>query len=266
MFNPDDHSFVVCAYKENPFLDETVKSLVDQEVKGEILISTSTPNGHIDSVAQKYGIRVTVNPNPHLAGDDWNWGYDAASGKLVTLAHQDDFYEPDFLKKTLDTANEYEASELSLLFTDYYEMRDGVAVDNNRLLRIKQLMNAPFKSKTFNGSKLVKRRVLGFGDSICCPAVTYAKCNLGDSIFDTVYKNSCDYKTFVDLAGKQGRFVYIPEKLMGHRIYEESATSLNLAENIRKKEDEEILATLWPKPIAKLINSVYAQSEKSNDL
>ena len=34
----------------------------------------------------------------------------------------------------------------------------------------------------------------------------------------------------------------------------------------RKKEDLEILSLFWPKPIAKLINSVYALSEKSNDL
>lgn len=266
MFSADDHAFVVCAYKENPFLEDTVVSLLDQTVLGKVIISTSTPNALIEGVGAKYGVPVVVNPCPHLAGDDWNYGYDAVDASLVTLAHQDDYYERNYLEAILEAANAYNPKELSLIFSDYYELRDGKNVANNRLLAIKRVMNAPFKHKALNGSQFVKKRILGFGDSICCPAVTYAKSNLGAGIFDTTYKNSCDYKTFVDLARKKGRFIYIPEKLMGHRIYEESATSLNLAENIRKREDEEILSSLWPKPIARIINFVYAQSEKSNEL
>lgn len=266
MFSADDHAFVVCAYKENPFLEDTVISLLDQTVLGKVIISTSTPNALIKSIGAKYGVPIVINPYPHLAGDDWNYGYDAVDVALVTLAHQDDYYERTYLEEILKAANQYNPEELSLLFTDYYEVREGESIANNKLLAIKRVMNAPFKHKITNGSKFTKKRILGFGDSICCPSVTYAKCNLGLSIFDTTYKNSCDYKTFVDLASKKGRFIYIPKKLMGHRIYEESATSLNLAEDIRKREDEEILSSLWPKPIAHLINKVYAQSEKSNEL
>lgn len=266
MFSPHDHTFVVCAYKENPFLESTIQSIMNQNVLGKVLVSTSTPNPHIEGLAAKYDIPLYVNPEPHGAGADWNYGYDKAQTGLVTMAHQDDIYEPSYLEEVLEAANRYESDEISLVFTDYYEIREGEHIDSNRLLRIKEIMNSPFKHRALNGSKFVKRRVLGFGDSICCPAVTYAKRNLGESVFDTRYKNSCDYKTFVELAGKKGRFVYVPKKVMGHRIYEESATSLNLAEKIRKKEDEEILATLWPAPIARCINAVYAKSEKSNEL
>lgn len=266
MFSPEDHTFVVCAYKENPFLESTIQSIMDQNVLGNVLVSTSTPNPHIEGIAAKYDIPLHVNPDPKGAGSDWNYGYNKSQTKLVTMAHQDDIYDSSYLESILEAADKYDSSEISLIFTGYYEIRDGEHVDSNKLLKIKEIMNSPFRYKAFNGSRLVKRRVLGFGDCICCPAVTYAKCNLGKSVFDTRYKNSCDYKTFVDLAGKRGRFIYVPQKVMGHRIYEESATSLNLAENIRKKEDEEILATLWPAPIARCINAVYAKSEKSNDL
>lgn len=266
MLKAEDHAFVVCAYKENPFLENTVVSLLDQTELGKVVISTSTPNALIESVGNKYDVPIVINPQPHLAGDDWNYGYNAVDTALVTLAHQDDYYERNYLETILDVANQYDLDKLSLLFTDYYELRNGTNVTNNKLLAIKRIMNAPFKHKTMNGSCFIKKRILGFGNSICCPAVTYAKCNLGSSIFDTKYKNSCDYKTFVDLACEKGRFVYIPKKLMGHRIYAESATSLNLAEDIRKREDEEILSSLWPMPIARLINSIYAQSEKSNEL
>lgn len=266
MYVADDHTFVVCAYKENPFLESTIQSLMNQSVLGKIIISTSTPNAHIRQVAESHAIPLVVNPNPHLAGDDWNYGYNQANTPLVTLAHQDDLYEPGYLVSILSALNRYAKDEVSMVFTDYYELRDGERVESNALLRIKRAMNAPLRAKAFNGSIFLKRRILAFGDSICCPSVAFVKQNLGKSIFDVTYKNSCDYKTFVDLANRQGRFIYVPERLVGHRIYAESATTRNLAENIRKKEDAEILESLWPRHIARVINSIYALSEKSNDL
>lgn len=264
-FTASDHTFVVCAYKSNPYLGETIESLLRQTVKSRVILSTSTPNDYLKDTCSQYGIEMVVNPCPHLAGDDWNYGYDAAGTPLVTIAHQDDFYAPKFLEKTLDALNRY-GDEAQIAFTDYYEMRNGKCVADNSLLRIKRILNAPLKSSAFNGRVVVKRRILSLGCSICCPSVTFVTRNVGEHPFDTSYKNSCDYKTWVNLASCDGRFVYIPEQLMGHRIYAESATTLNLSENIRKAEDREILSTLWPKPVARVINSIYARSEKSNVL
>nr|WP_165054723.1 MULTISPECIES: glycosyltransferase [unclassified Adlercreutzia] len=265
-FSPSDHTFVVCAYKENPFLEETVTSLLAQDRLSPVLISTSTPNSHIESVAKKCGVPMVVNPNPRGAGGDWNFGYDAAETSLVTIAHQDDFYKEGFLSTMLEAINRYNAADVEFAFADYFEIRDGVAVAKNSLLNIKRLLNAPLSSSVFNRSSFVKRRVLSFGNPICCPAVMLVKQNLGPSIFDEQYKNSCDYKTWVDLAETPGRFVYVPERLMGHRIYEESSTSLNLKDGIRQAEDLEILSSLWPSQVAKLIYRVYSLSEKSNEL
>lgn len=264
MYTSADHTFVVCAYKENPYLEETILSLESQEDLGSILISTSTPNDYIRRICEKHDIQMIVNPEPHLAGDDWNYGYDAADTPLVTIAHQDDLYEPGYLRMVLDAFNRYSPDEVSLVFTDYYEIRSGEKVCNNALLSIKRKMNWPFRYSKLNGLKFVKRRVLAFGDSICCPSVTLCKGVAGDSVFDTEFVNSCDYKTWVDLANTRGRFVYIPERLMCHRIYEESATTKNLEADIRKGEDRAIMSTLWPRPVASAINSIYALSEKSN--
>lgn len=266
MFTTQDHTFVVCAYKENPYIGSTIESLQHQSVTSHIILSTSTPSAYLEDVCCRYGIEMVINPKPHLAGDDWNYGYDAASTALVTMAHQDDYYEPRFLEKTLAALNRYEAGEVLIAFSDYYELREDRNVTSNTLLRIKRAMNAPFSVGALNGSRFIKRRILAFGDPICCPAVTLVKENLGPTPFDTTYKNSCDYKTWVDFANMKGRFVYIPEQLMGHRIYAESATSLNLGANIRKGEDQEILASLWPAPIARFVNNAYALSEKSNEL
>lgn len=265
-FDSSDHTFVVCAYKKNPYIGTTIESLQSQTVRSNILLSTSTPSPYLEQVCEKYHIPMVINPHPHLAGDDWNYGYDSASTRLVTMAHQDDYYEPSFVEKTLDALNHYEGHEALLAFTDYFEMREGRNVYKNTLLGIKRIMNAPLRFQALCSSPVIKRRILAFGDSICCPAVTLVKETVGPSPFDTTYKNSCDYKTWVDLATRKGGFVYIPEPLMGHRIYSESATSRNLGENIRKGEDLEILSELWPRPIAGLVNRIYALSEKSNEL
>jgi len=52
---------------------------------------------------------------------------------------------------------------------------------------------------------------------------------------------------------------------MGHRIYGESTTTEIIKDNLRTKEDYYVLCKFWPKPIAKVIAKVYANSEKSNE-
>lgn len=266
MYTAADHTFAICAYKENPYLEETVESILGQTVLGNVLLSTSTPNDYVRGICEKHGIEMVVNPSPHLAGDDWNYAYDAAGTDLVTLVHQDDYYDPSFLERVLLYLNAEGRDDTLIAFTGYFEMRGGKRVYDNQILSVKRKMNAPLRWPGMSRSRWLRRRILGFGDSICCPAVTYVKKNCGRAPFDTTLKNSCDYKTFVDLSARRGAFLYIPEALMGHRIYAESATSRNLAEDIRKGEDEQILRQLWPAPVARAINRVYAKSEKSNEL
>lgn len=266
MYDASDHTFVVCAYKENPYIEETVSSIMEQTVKSEVILSTSTPNNYIRQVCKRFGIRMVVNPKPHLAGDDWNFGYNSAKTKLVTMAHQDDYYHPRFLETVLAELNKRARGDELISFTDYFEIRGNDYVERSLMLNVKRIMNAPFRFAFLNSRPFIKKRILAFGDAICCPAVTLIKQNVGHSPFDTTYINSCDYKTWVDLACRPGSFIYIPNRLVGHRIYSESATSKNLGENIRKGEDLEILSTLWPMPIASLVNFVYAKSEKNNEL
>ena len=101
-------SFAVCAYKENPYLASTVESLLAQDARCPIIISTSTPNDHISAVARRFEVPVVVNPDPRGAASDWNYGYDAAETPLVTIAHQDDYYEPNYLSTMLAAVNDYE--------------------------------------------------------------------------------------------------------------------------------------------------------------
>ena len=101
MYAAADHTFVVCAYKENPYLEGAVLSLKNQTVPCEVVVSTSTPCGYIEGICAKHGVGLVVNPVRDSAGVDWNFGYDQARTPLVTIAHQDDQYEPMFLEWVL---------------------------------------------------------------------------------------------------------------------------------------------------------------------
>ena len=50
------HIYAVCAYKESPYLEECIQSIRGQSVPSDILVSTSTPNAHIERICKKYDV------------------------------------------------------------------------------------------------------------------------------------------------------------------------------------------------------------------
>ena len=59
--NKKEHTFVVLAYKESEYLEECIKSVLNQKYKSDVVIATSTPNDYIDKMAKKYKLKVIVN-------------------------------------------------------------------------------------------------------------------------------------------------------------------------------------------------------------
>jgi hypothetical protein len=112
----------------------------------------------------------------------------------------------------------------------------------------------------------MKRNALRFGNSICCPAVTFVNDNCPKEVFTSKYKCDVDWFAWEKLSKIKGKFIFIRKCLMGHRISEESTTTDIINNGIRTKEDYDILCKFWPKFIAKLINKYYKKSEKSNTI
>lgn len=83
-----NHTFAICAYKESPYLEECIQSLMNQTVKSDILIATATPSKYIDDIAAKYNLKVYVNHGEHGITQDWNFAYSKAETDYVTIAHQ----------------------------------------------------------------------------------------------------------------------------------------------------------------------------------
>ena len=56
------HSFVVLAYKESPYLESCIRSVLHQSEESRVVIATSTPNSYIQKYADKYGLEIVINP------------------------------------------------------------------------------------------------------------------------------------------------------------------------------------------------------------
>ena len=86
------HTFVICAYKESPYLGECISSLLKQTVKSRILIATSTPNEYITRTAAEYEIPEETPAEEHLLrGHAWDI-WDKADAEGLTLAEAKDAY------------------------------------------------------------------------------------------------------------------------------------------------------------------------------
>ena len=96
----EEHTFVIPVYKESPYLEACIKSLIGQTVKSKIVIATSTPTTFSKNIAAKYNIPYYVNNSGQTSiATDWNFALANANTKLVTITHQDDIYEPTYAEE-----------------------------------------------------------------------------------------------------------------------------------------------------------------------
>lgn len=258
------HTFVICAYGECEYLNDCIQSLKRQSYKSDIIMITSTPNDTIREAAEQAGIPLIVNRGESGITQDWNFALSQVKTKYATIAHQDDIYEPDYARSMVERMER--AHKPLIGFCDYYELRNGDAVDNNALLFIKQILLFPLRISFLQRSRFIRRRSLSLGDAICCPSVCYCLDNLKLPVFEHHYRSCEDWEAWERLSRESGTFVYIRKRLMGHRIHELSTTTEVLKDNARVAENYEMFCKFWPPGIARRINLLYTKSESSNNL
>ena len=258
------HTFVVLAYKESKYLEECIKSVLDQEYKSKVVIATATPNEYINGIAKKYNLEVIENKNHKDIGGDFDFAIKCGKTPLVTLAHQDDIYDKKYSKEMVDLYLKYR--DAIILFPNYYEIKGKEKEYDNVNLKIKRKLLRSLKNNEKNLSKKRKRDVLRFGDAIGCPSVTFNIDKIEYPVFDNGMICDVDWNAWERLSKLDGRFVYTEKFLMGHRIHEGSTTTEIIQDNNRTKEDYEILKRFWPAPIAFMIAKVYKNSEKNNNV
>ena len=120
------HTFVIPAYGESPYLEDCIRSLIEQRLSSGILMVTSTPNQYISCLSQKYQIPLCINHGEAGISGDWNFGISQVHTPLFTIAHQDDVYLPEYSSRILEKYRQ--VKKPIIFFTDYWELRNDEVV------------------------------------------------------------------------------------------------------------------------------------------
>ena len=233
------HTFVILAYNESDDLEECIKSVINQSVKSNVVVATSTPNDYIIDLASNYSLGVMVNKAKSNKGRDYNFAINSFDTELITIAHQDDLYDRNYTKEILKCFKKH--SNATIIFTDNYEINNNVKIKNSKKLFWKRYFLFPLRFKFFQNKKFFKIRSLRRDKYICTSSITFVKKNITNEIFPTSMKYDNDWKGLVDLAKENTNFVYLAKKLVGYRVIEKEYNKT------KAREDEKIQSSLYPK-------------------
>jgi cellulose synthase/poly-beta-1,6-N-acetylglucosamine synthase-like glycosyltransferase len=262
MSKKTDHTFVVLAHKESPYIEECLQSLENQTTRSRILVSTSTPSEFLNEAAVKHGTEIVHNTSGGCIATDWTFAYERAETQFVTLAHQDDIYHRDYVKRCLSAA--LTTPQSLITFTDYDELH-GKSIRpltlNMAIKRVALSSFFPFGRSLY--SRTLKVMMLSLGSPISCPSVMFNKKAIGDFAFASDFVVSLDWEAWLRLARRNGAFVYVKKRLMAHRIHAESQTTACIRSDRRRNEDRAIFEQLWPAPIAHALAGLYSWSYRS---
>lgn len=254
----NNHTFVICAYKESEFLEDCAKSLVNQRVKSNILMATSTPNEHIKSIAEKYNIPLFVRDGKSDIRDDWNFAYNCAETPWVTIAHQDDEYDPHYVEEMQKRLKDFD--QACAFFTDYIPIKNGEIGPRDINSKIRRFLRKPIKNKKRAQKKFWKKRILALGNSICCPSVTYNKAMLGESYFTSEMKFNIDWDTFYKLAHEDGAFAYVDKPLTFYRVHDGATSKEFIVDHRREIDDTAMFRKFWPNWFVKFLMIFYKKA------
>ncbi len=258
------HLFAISAYRESPYLEECIQSLLSQKEKSEVILCTSTPSEYLRKLALQYGIPFFVRNGTSSLRDDWNFCLGKAAelgADLVTVAHQDDVYLPEYAQEVTGIFRKYEDGRRALVVFTGAGNIDG----NSRPLpgeaeRIKRILRRPLRYPGLNRSVFWKKLSLSFGNSIPCPSCTYHIGALGSEIFASEYRFVIDWDTLLRIAEKRGRIVCIEKPLVKIRLHDGAETARTIRDGERPKEEYEIFRRLHLKPVADLLMHYYRKA------
>lgn len=259
-----DHTFVIPAYKDSPYLEECVFSLLAQSYQSSILIATSTPSFYIKSIAEKHGVPYYVSSSPSSIASDWNFALAKAATRYVTIAHQDDIYDEHYSSEILSLIKRNTEKKPLIAFCRYNDIVNGKLKTGTLNSYVKSLMLLPFWFKNSISTKIIKKSILSLGDPICCPSVTIDLKNTNNLRFSESYSCALDWVAWLQLASTNGAFLFTKKKLVSHRIHIDSETTNQIKNGRRTQEEMTILSGIWGKPIARLLSKLYTKGYADN--
>ncbi len=259
-----DHTFAIPVYRSAPNLPTLIESLRAQKgARSEILLASSTPSSDLDAVAKRYVLPLQINPQRIDIAADWNFALGSAHSSLVTLAHQDDVYAPDYVSTLVGAFRRHPSALLA--FCDYSEHSPLGPRPTNINLRIKRtLRRRAFGVRECLTEPGDKMRLLSFGNPICCPSVMLNLATLGEFRFPSGFRSNLDWMAGLDLARRPGGFVYVRDRLVSKGVHPASETTATIANRARAREDRALFDALWPRPVAAALATLYRLAHFAN--
>lgn len=260
----NQHTFVIPAYNESPYLELCIQNLLAQTVKSNIVITTSTPNKYILDLASKYNLPYFINEGSAKGiAADWNFALSKSITPLITIAHQDDIYLPNFTETVLNSITS-KGKDVLIAFTNYQDLILSELRGFSLNHVVKKILLFPFMLKNNIESVFLKKIVLAFGDPIGCPTVTFNLTKLKSFSFSNNYDCILDWFAWYELAAQKGSFLYINQSLLLHRIHAGSETTNSIENGKRKTEEKAMYSLIWGKHLAKLFSTAYTIGHKQN--
>jgi hypothetical protein len=251
-------------YRAAPNLDALVESLRGQAGdRSEILLASSTPFAELDAFAKRHALPLHINPQHTNIAADWNYALAAAQTKLVTIAHQDDLFAPSYVDRLRSALLRHPGALIA--FCDYSEHTPLGTRPININLRIKRAL----RERAFGARECItdprdKMRLLSLGNPICCPSVMFDRSALANFSFSGGFQTNLDWMAWLELARRPGAFVYVRERLVSKGIHAASETTATIANRSREREDRALFGTLWPRPVAVVLATLYRLGYRAN--
>jgi glycosyltransferase involved in cell wall biosynthesis len=251
------HTFAIPAFGRPQHLSACIESILHQSRRSDrVVLSTSTPSQFLRDVAEKYDVEMLVNPCRTNIATDWNFALAACQSDLVTIAHQDDIYDKNYVETMCDAVRRH--PDALIAFSDFAEHTPSGPRATNLNVRIKRALCArAFGRKEAIGAISAKCRLLTLGNPVCCPSVVINRKRLPKFNFSEGLKTNLDWEAWARMAQMPGDFVYIRKALISKGVHPQSETSVTIANRSRELEDRRMFEQFWPAPVAALILSVY---------
>ncbi len=261
------HTFAICAFGDSPYLEACIRSVTGQSRPTDVIVCTSTPSPYIRGLAEQYHLPVFVREGESGIGKDWNFAYEMAEARYVTIAHQDDLYGRNYVKELERAVTRY--PDVTLFTTDYVTVKGRQLARGERMEMVKRLLRLPLRFSRLNHLPPVKKAALCFGNPICCPACTYRKDpQEGDMqpFFNTACRFVLDWDKLITMAEEPGRFICVERPLVYHRLHPEAATNTCMREALRFEEEERMFRRIWPEAVAGLLMKYYQKAYDSYEI
>lgn len=252
-----EHTFAIPVYRTAPNLGALLASLRAQDgPRSEILLASSTASEELHDFAKRHGVPLHVNPQRIDIATDWNFALEAAQTALVTLAHQDDLFAPNYATSLIGALQRH--PDALIAFSDYSEHTPRGPRPLNINLRIKRaLCQRAFGARECISEPRDKLRLLSLGNPVCCPSVMLNRATLGEFRFPEGFQTNLDWMAWLGLARRAGGFVYVRERLVSKGVHPGSETTTTIANRARQHEDRALFEAFWPKPVAAALTVIY---------